>query len=105
MAEFRMTTVIRHQFMSKAPNSTIRHDTLFIKTRQDTLGGFRNEIDSGLTVDTEVSHLPFDLFAVVFFLFKIEHVVVEELLETFVGKVDAKLFKTVHQENLKTGNI
>jgi hypothetical protein len=52
------------------------------------------------------NHLgPWDFFTSVFFLFEGEHVVVEELLETFVGKVNADLFERVLLEDFETGNI
>jgi len=38
-------------------------------------------------------------------LLELEHVVVKELLEIFVGKVNAKLFKAVHFEDFETSNI
>merc|ERR1712168_1495063 len=59
----------------------------------------------GLQVHTKVHHFPFNTFTHVFFLFKDEHVVVEELLQFFVGEVDAKLFKGVEIEDLETSNI
>ena len=64
-----------------------------------------DKIEGGLKIHTEIDHDPFDTFLLVFFLFKNEHVMVEELLETFVGVIDAQLFKSVEIENFETGNI
>ena len=38
-------------------------------------------------------------------MLKIEHVVVEELLKTLVGVVNAERFESVELENPETGNI
>merc|ERR1719500_2232189 len=46
-----------------------------------------------------------DTFFLVFFLFKDEHMVVEELLKFFVGEIDTKLFESVEPENFETGDI
>ena len=54
---------------------------------------------------TEIDHNPLDTFTLVLFLLKDKHVVIEELLETLVGVVDAKLLESVEVENLETGNI
>jgi hypothetical protein len=57
-----------------------------------------DEIDARLKIHAEVDELPFDAFFLVFFLFENEHVMIEELLKTFVGVVDAQLFETVELE-------
>lgn len=54
-----------------------------------------DEFDASLQVHTEVNKYPLDTFALVLFLLKHEHVVVEELLQLLVGEVDAQLFKAV----------
>ena len=54
---------------------------------------------------TEIDHNPLDTFTLVLFLLKDKHVVIEELLETLVGVVDAKLLESVEVENFETGNI
>lgn len=41
----------------------------------------------------------------VLFLLQDEHVVIEELLQFFVGYINAKLFKGVELEDLESGNI
>lgn len=54
-----------------------------------------DKINAGEQVHSEINELPVDAFFGVLFLFKYEHVMVEELLEFFIGKVNAKLLKTV----------
>lgn len=48
-----------------------------------------NEIDDWLRVHAEIDKVPLDLFTFVLFLFEREHVMIEELLQTFVCVVDA----------------
>jgi len=54
-----------------------------------------DKFDTGCQVHTEINESPLDTFTLVFFLFKYKHVMVKELLQLFIGKVDAKLLKTV----------
>ena len=54
-----------------------------------------NKIDTGQQVHTEINEGPVNTFLLVFFLFQDEHVMVEELLQFFVGEVDTDLFETV----------
>jgi hypothetical protein len=78
--------------------------TLFFEGGQDTHWLF-NKFDTSGKIHTEIDGFPVDAFFFVFFLFKNEHMVVEELLEFFVGEVDAQLFEGVETENFETGNI
>lgn len=48
-----------------------------------------------LEIHAKVNESPLDAFALVFFLLQYEHVVVKELLEFFIGEINAELFKTV----------
>jgi len=61
-----------------------------------------DEVDSGFQIHAEVDELPLDSFLLVFLLLKDEHVMVEELLQTLVGVVDAQLLERVV---LQTTNI
>jgi len=54
-----------------------------------------NQINAVLQIHTEINKRPLDTFLLVFFLLKDEHVMIEELLETFIGIVDAQLFECV----------
>ena len=53
------------------------------------------KFNTGSKIHTEINEGPLDTFTFVFFLFKYEHVVVEELLQFFIGEVDAQLFEGV----------
>jgi hypothetical protein len=78
--------------------------TLFFKGGQNTHWLF-DQFDTSSQIHTKIDGLPVDTFFLVFFLFKDEHMVVEELLEFFVGEIDAQLFEGVETENFKTGDI
>lgn len=49
--------------------------------------------------------LPLDILLVVLFLFHFKHVLVEHLLELFIGVVYAELLKSILFENFKAKNI
>ncbi len=53
------------------------------------------KLDTGLKIETEIDEFPLDSFSLVFFLFEDEHVMIEELLELFVHKIDPQLFEGV----------
>jgi len=54
-----------------------------------------DEIDALLKVHAEVDELPLDAFLLVLLLLENEHVMVEELLQTLIGVVDAQLLERV----------
>ena len=54
-----------------------------------------NEIDGRFEIHAEIDELPLDSFLLVLLLLEDEHVVVEELLQTLVGVVDAQLLERV----------
>jgi len=54
-----------------------------------------DEVDALLEVHAEVDELPLDALLAVLLLLEHEHVMVEELLETLVGVVDAQLLERV----------
>jgi hypothetical protein len=54
-----------------------------------------DEFNASKQIHSEINEGPNNTLFFVFFLFKNEHVVVEELLQFFVGKVNAKLFEAV----------
>lgn len=57
-----------------------------------------DEVNAGLEVETKVDEIPFNALLAILLLLQDEHVVVEELLQSLVGQVDAKLLKGVHLE-------
>jgi len=100
-----LTIVETVELLSEGLVRSLGEDGLFVEDDEDTLGLLADEVDSGLGVNTEVNHGPLDLLTLVLFLFKVEHVVVEELLETLVGEVNAELLEGVDKEDLETGNV
>lgn len=54
-----------------------------------------NELNASSQVHAEIDKLPRDTFSGIFFLFQHEHVMVEELLQLLVSKVNAKLLEAV----------
>ena len=54
-----------------------------------------NKLDASQQVHAEINESPVNTLFLVFFLFKNEHVMVEELLQLFVGEVNTQLFKAV----------
>ena len=64
-----------------------------------------NEVNGALKVETEVDELPINALLLVLLLLLHEHVVVEELLQPFVGVVDAQLLKRVDGEDFETSNV
>ena len=64
-----------------------------------------DEVNSRLEVKAKVDKVPINPFLSVFLLLFHKHVVVEELLQTFIGIVDAELLKGIHCEDLKTSNV
>ena len=58
-----------------------------------------NKVDTGLEIHTEVNELPVNSFLLVFFLLQHEHVVIEELLKSLIGIVDADLLESIVLQN------
>lgn len=56
---------------------------------------FFDQFNASLQIETEINEHPLDSFALIFFLFEYEHVMIEKLLQLFVDKVDPLLFETV----------
>ena len=54
-----------------------------------------HHLDTSGQVHTEVNHFPMDTFSNILLLLKYKHVMVEELLQFFVGKVDAELLEAI----------
>lgn len=54
-----------------------------------------DEINGLLKIHSKVNERPFNTLSSVLFLLEDEHVVIEELLQLFVGEVDAQLFKAI----------
>lgn len=54
-----------------------------------------NQFNTLLEIHAEIDEGPLNTLALVFFLLQNEHVVIEELLQLFVGEVDTKLLEAV----------
>lgn len=54
-----------------------------------------NKFDTSEKIHTEINEGPHDALFGILFLFQYEHVMVKELLQFFIGKVNTQLFKTV----------
>lgn len=89
-----LTQVVVVQLLLEGLITGLRDDTLFFQDREDTHRLF-DQINASLQVKTEVDHFPLNTLLLVLFLLQHKHVMVEELLQTLVGVVDAKLFESV----------
>merc|ERR1719327_1807115 len=77
---------------------------LLLQDGPDAHGLLKHD-DGSSQVHTEVDHDPVNALAHVFLLLNDEHVVVEELLELLVHKVDGDLLEAVVLEDLEAGNV
>merc|ERR1719166_170389 len=84
--------------------SGLGEERLLLKDGPDTHGLLEHD-DGSSQVHAEVHHLPVNTLLDVLLLLHNEHVVVEELLELLVDKVDGDLLEAVVLEDLETGNI
>merc|ERR1712142_1271565 len=99
-----LAQVLAHHRLQVGLVSGLGDDTLFLQHGQDT-HLLLDQLDGDDQVHTEVDESPLDTFSLVLLLLLDEHVVVEELLETFVGVVDKELFQDIELKDLKAGNI
>jgi len=92
------------QLLLKGLVSSLREKRLLLKNCPDTHGLFKHD-DASSQVHTKVNHLPVNTFLDIFLLFHNKHVVIEELLELLIDKVDGDLFKAIVLKNLKASNV
>jgi len=92
------------ELLLKGLVSGLGEERLLLKNGPETHGLLKHD-DGSLQVHTEVNHDPVNTFLDIFLLLNNEHVVVEELLELLVDKVNGDLLKAVVLENLETSNI
>ena len=57
-----------------------------------------NKLNAGSQVHAKVNELPLNALFLILFLLQNKHVVVEKLLQFFIGEVDAKLLQAVELE-------
>merc|ERR1711899_31185 len=92
------------QLLLKGLVSGLREEGLLLEDGPDAHGLLKHD-DGSSQVHAEVNHLPVNAFLDVLLLLNDEHVVVEELLELLVDKVDGDLLKAVVLEDLEAGNV
>ena len=69
-----------------------------------------NKLNASSQVHAKVNELPFNSLLLILFLLQDEHVMVEELLQFFIGEVDTQLFQAVvlkkarYQESARASN-
>jgi hypothetical protein len=59
------------------------------------MGYLFDQINTLLQVHAKIDESPLNAFTLIFFLFEDEHVVIEELLEFLIGKVNTQLLESV----------
>merc|ERR1712012_542739 len=92
------------QLLLKGLVSGLGEERLLLKDGPDTHGLLKHDNGSG-KIHTKVHHLPVNTFLDILLLLNNEHVVVEELLELLIDKVDGNLLKAIVLEDLETSNI
>merc|ERR1719195_2183612 len=92
------------QLLLKGLVSGLGEERLLLEDGPETHGLLKHD-DGSLQVHAEVHHDPIDTLLDVLLLLHNEHVVVEELLELLVDKVDGNLLEAVVLKNLEAGNV
>merc|ERR1711971_1309600 len=92
------------QLLLKGLVSGLGEERLLLEDGPDAHGLLKHD-DGGSEVHSKVDHLPVNALLHVFLLLHNEHVVVEELLQLLIDKVDGDLLKAVVLKDLKTGNV
>merc|ERR1719192_872733 len=92
------------QLLLKGLVSGLGEEGLLLKNGPDTHGLLKHDDGSG-KIHAEVHRDPVNALLDILLLLHNEHVVVEELLQLLVDKVDGNLLETVVLENLEAGNI
>lgn len=92
------------QFVEKSEICSFREFAFFVDQRHYVHRSGGDQVQGLLIID-EFYVLPIDALQVVLFLFQLEDMSDEELLQIFVGIVDAKLFKAIDLEVLKPKDI
>merc|ERR1712061_941971 len=92
------------QLLLKGLVSGLREEGLLLEDGPDAHGLLKHD-DGSSQVHAEVDHDPVDSLAHVLLLLDDEHVVVEELLQLLVDKVDGDLLEAVVLEDLEAGDV
>merc|ERR1712172_66929 len=99
-----LTKQVVNEFGTEGLIRRLGEKSFFFKNRQKTHGLLKHG-DAFLQVHTKVNIAPLKTFPDILLLLQYKHVVVEELLELLIGKVDADLFKAIIVKDLKASNI
>merc|ERR1719219_783350 len=91
---FTLAKQVLMKFGSKCSISSFREKGLFLKNSQKTHWLLKHG-DTFLQIHTKVNISPIETFPNIFLLLQGEHVLVEELLQFLIGKVDTNLFKAI----------
>merc|ERR1712223_231389 len=92
------------QLLLKGLVSGLGEEGLLLEDGPDAHGLLEHD-DGSSQVHAEVDHLPVNALLDVLLLLNDEHVVVEELLQLLVDKVDGDLLEAVVLEDLKASNV
>merc|ERR1719216_726918 len=92
------------QLLLKGLVSGLGEERLLLKNSPQTHGLLKHD-DGSLQVHTEVNHDPVNTLLDVLLLLHNEHVMVEELLQLLIDKVDGDLLEAVVLEDLETSNL
>mmetsp|Transcript_70091 Transcript_70091/g.194859 ORF Transcript_70091/g.194859 Transcript_70091/m.194859 type:complete len:609 (-) Transcript_70091:1456-3282(-) len=104
LVEAAVALVLLDKFVAETLVGARWHSALLVEHRENTGALCLQEIHRVLIVG-EVQRVPWDALALVDLLLELEDELVEELLETLVGEVDAQLLEGVHLEALETENV
>ena len=77
----------------------IRQFSVFVNTLH--VAHLLNKLNAGGQIHAKVNELPFNSLFLVLFLLQDKHVVVEKLLQFFIGEVDAQLLQAVELKKLR----
>ena len=92
------------QFVLKGLVSGLREERFLFKDSPDTHGLLKHD-DASCQIHAKINHGPVNSLSNVLFLLHNKHVVVEELLQLLIDKVDGDLLKTIVLKDLKSSNV
>merc|ERR1711963_764684 len=100
----RLAQMLSLQLVFKGLVSRLGEESFLLKNSPDAHGFLKHD-DASLQIHSKIYHGPINTFRDVFLLFNNKHVVVEELLQFLIDKVDGNLFIAIVFKDLKASNI
>ena len=100
----RLAQVVGVKLLLKGLVSGLGEERLLFQNGQDP-HRLLEHVDALLEIHSEVDHGPLDAFPQVLLLLQHKHMMIEELLELLVAKVDAKLLESIEVKYLEASNI